>query len=237
MGADQLMVGTNPSAQTIHSRLGLSIAPNDTTSQVATALRTAILSGVLPPHTPLREASIAAELQVSRNTVREAARILSAESLIRHMRNRGFVVADLDDEELDEIYQAREAIEIVGLLQLTENQDVATIAHLSHIAGVIGEAVKSADVAASLENDNAFHATLVEYTHNRHLVQIHRGLQRELRLALSLAERSARQLGRSTDDHHLLVEAIRTGEKERAANALRQHLAAGVKELKLLRSL
>ena len=50
---------------------------------------------------------MAAELAVSRNTIREAARILEGESLVRYQMNRGIVVAEITAEDVRDIYAAR----------------------------------------------------------------------------------------------------------------------------------
>jgi DNA-binding transcriptional ArsR family regulator len=70
-------------------RLGAGIQRQSTTEQAADAIRQAVLSGRLLPGTPLREAALAAELGVSRSTVREAARTLEGEGLVCYARSAG----------------------------------------------------------------------------------------------------------------------------------------------------
>ena len=82
-----------PAARTVLGSVTIQRQP--AAEQVAAALREAILSGRMLPGTPLREVAIATELGVSRNTVREAARVLGSEGLIRHEMNRGAMVADI----------------------------------------------------------------------------------------------------------------------------------------------
>jgi DNA-binding transcriptional MocR family regulator len=57
--------------------------------QVASVLRQRILDGELRPGTPLQELSLAASLGVSRNTMREALRILALEGLLHRNLHRG----------------------------------------------------------------------------------------------------------------------------------------------------
>jgi DNA-binding transcriptional MocR family regulator len=63
--------------------LGGIIQRQRTTEQAADVVRQASLSGRLPPGTPLREAALAAEFGVSRSALREAARTLESEGLVR----------------------------------------------------------------------------------------------------------------------------------------------------------
>ena len=59
---------------------------------VADALRDRILAGELRPGRPLREIALAASLDVSRNSLREGLRLLSAEGLITQIPNKGAAV-------------------------------------------------------------------------------------------------------------------------------------------------
>lgn len=80
--------------------------------RAAAALRERILSGDLPPAMRLREASLAAELGVSRNTLREALRLLDAEGLIEQQLYRGAVVRTMTVEDVRDIYRVRRALEV-----------------------------------------------------------------------------------------------------------------------------
>src|SRR5258707_10330814 len=63
--------------------------------QVATLLRQRILEGEFRPGTQLQELPLASSLGVSRNTMREAIRILSLEGLLRRSLHRGAAVSQL----------------------------------------------------------------------------------------------------------------------------------------------
>src|SRR5580704_14153433 len=86
-----------------------------TSQQVADVIKEQLLLGQASPGTRLSDRIIATELQVSRNTVREAMTILAAEGLVMKNLHKGVVVADLDIEELRDVYQARRALELAGL--------------------------------------------------------------------------------------------------------------------------
>jgi DNA-binding GntR family transcriptional regulator len=81
-GSEMTMVTAQPAVNGT-SVLELSIAK----------LRSAIMSGDLLPGQKLVEADLAADLSISRNTLREALRALEAQELIELIPNRGpFVV-------------------------------------------------------------------------------------------------------------------------------------------------
>jgi DNA-binding GntR family transcriptional regulator len=213
--------------------LGASIQRLSTTEQAADAVRQAILSGRLPPGTPLREAVLAAELGVSRSTVREAARTLESEGLVRYQMNRGIVVADITGSDAADIYAARAAVELAAADALTEHRDPVIYQRLAEVVEQIERAFGRGDTAAVLDGDRLFHATLVAATGSARLRRFHGQLQQEQRLALALAERSRRELGRTADDHRQLLDALH-GSPEQARAELTAHLQAGAAELQRL---
>src|SRR5467141_5045231 len=83
--------------------------------QVASVLRQRILNGELRPGTPLQELPLAESLGVSRNTMREAMRILSLEGLLKRSIHRGIAVAQLSLQDVQEIYHVRRVLEISAL--------------------------------------------------------------------------------------------------------------------------
>ncbi|MFD2468738.1 GntR family transcriptional regulator [Amycolatopsis silviterrae] len=211
--------------------LGANIQRQSTAEQAAEAVRQAILSGRLPPGTPLREAAVAAELGVSRGTVREAARTLESEGLVRYQMNRGIVVADVTGPDVADLYAARASVELTAADALTEHRDPAIYHQLADLVDQIEHAFDHGDTAAALDGDRLFHATLVAATRSPRLRRFHAQLQQEQRLALALAERSRRELGRTADDHRQLLDALH-GTPEQARAELTAHLRAGAAELR-----
>ena len=76
-------------------------------SQVVANLRLAITEGVFRPGDRLVERTLAARLQVSRPSVREAVRQLEAEGLVEVRPNHGVIVRTLGRDELLDIYDMR----------------------------------------------------------------------------------------------------------------------------------
>ena len=223
--------------------LGATIKRHSTAEQVAGALRSAILEGRLLPGAPLRELPLAEELGVSRNSMREAVRILEGEYLVRYQMNRGAVVAELSDQEIDDLFAAREVIELAGVQRLQELTPKQRAAYLEPFVQQIEAANASGDVAAAAAADQEFHTAIVAQARNAHLLRWHEGLRKELRLGLALAEQRRGDLGRkdtkasrNRNDHRALARALqRSGPA--GARALSAHLAEGAAELHRLRRL
>ena len=124
-GTWTLAVHMPRSARVLIDEVDLAPHPRETlTEAAATALRNLILSGQLPPGTPLRLNVLAARLAMSVMPVREALRVLEAERLVTFRAHHGATVAELSMEDVEEAYAVRAALEGLaardGVLNLTE---------------------------------------------------------------------------------------------------------------------
>ena len=86
-----------------------------TAQHVAESLREQLLRGDIPPGSRIPEEDVAADLQVSRNSVREGLQILVSEGLVHRSLHRGAVVSELTREQLSDVYQARRVIEVASI--------------------------------------------------------------------------------------------------------------------------
>ena len=74
-------------------------------------MRRAIVSGKIPPGTPIKEMDISRETGVSRTPVREAVRKLESECLLLRMPGRKLVVTRPNPAEMEEIFLVRSVLE------------------------------------------------------------------------------------------------------------------------------
>ncbi len=87
------------------------LSRTSTAERVAAILRSRIIEGYFPPGTRLAEDAIGSALGVSRNTLREAFRLLSHERLLTHELNRGMFVRTLTVEDVIDLYRVRRIVE------------------------------------------------------------------------------------------------------------------------------
>src|SRR2546428_5892120 len=78
-------------------------------------LREEILAGRLKPGAELAEVALSEQLGVSRGPIREALGRLASEGLVTVRPRRGAVVRSLSKEEFLELYQVREALEMMAV--------------------------------------------------------------------------------------------------------------------------
>jgi len=79
--------------------------------QVAEQIRQMIVRGTLSPGVHLSQAELAKSFGVSRFPIREALKLLAAETLVVHDLNRGYFVAALSSSEAKQLYRLRELVE------------------------------------------------------------------------------------------------------------------------------
>ncbi|MCA2228343.1 GntR family transcriptional regulator [Nonomuraea sp. NEAU-L178] len=157
------------------SRLGRS----STAERVADILRDRVTEGFFEPGQRLSEEAIADALGVSRNTLREAFRLLGHEGLLDHRLNRGVFVRILSAEDVADLYRVRRVIEGAAVRRRPSGQELA----------VIREAVADAERAAADDDwrgvgtaNIRFHQALVTLNQSPRLDEAMRQLLAELRL-------------------------------------------------------
>ncbi|WP_246257543.1 GntR family transcriptional regulator [Amycolatopsis anabasis] len=91
-----------------------------TAERVADVLRTRITEGFFLPGVRLSEHDIGNALGVSRNTLREAFRLLTHERLLVHELNRGVFVRMLAIEDVVDLYRVRKIVECSAVRAVTE---------------------------------------------------------------------------------------------------------------------
>jgi len=191
--------------------------------QVASILRRRILDGELPPGTALQELPMAASFGVSRNTVREATRILSLEGLLKRNAHRGVAVAQLSLEDVAEIYQLRHLLEIPAVLAAKmEDSDVLT--EMRTALEGYEKAVEGADWVRAVRFDLHFHTLLIRFHRNRRLESFYQKLLGELRMGMVLVDLRHDDPGGLVPAHRRIYQLLTSGETNQCARLLAQHL-------------
>ena len=201
--------------------------------QVASILRRRILDGELPPGTALQELPMAASLGVSRNTVREATRILSLEGLLKRSAHRGVAVAQLSLEDVAEIYQLRHILEIPAVLA-AKMEDSDVLAEMRTALEGYEEAVEGMDWVRAVRFDLHFHTLLIRFHRNRRLESFYQKLLGELRMGMVLVDLRHDDPGVLVPVHRRIYQLLTHGEINECATLLAQHLRDSESRLKVV---
>lgn len=144
-------------------------------------LRQHIIDGEFAPGSRLSESALAERFAVSRNTLREAFRVLAEQGLIEHTPYRGVSVVSPTIADVIDIYRARRTMECTILRQaLPEHPAV----QLMRDAIADGEEQLAAENWQRVGSANmAFHDAVVALADSPRLGRTYRDLAAELRLA------------------------------------------------------
>lgn len=196
-----------------------------TAEQIADGLAEKIVSGELRPGERIRESVLAETLGVSRNSIREAMRLLERSSLITYAFNRGAVVKRPSSDELCELYDARRVLEVAAAR--TPTPDKAARARLNEAFRQLTEAARLQVPAELVTADLAFHAALVGLAGSTRIDRYFAELTRELNFYLMIITVSDREFEHSEDivaEHRAILDAVTAAEPEAAGVLVGDHI-------------
>jgi DNA-binding GntR family transcriptional regulator len=189
-------------------------------------LRDMILFGHLAPGQPVTIQGLIADLGAGMTPVREAIRRLTAEGALLPQGNRRVAVPELSAEMLDQVAFARLAIE-PKLAELAASRlTPAAIDRLELIDAAVSRAIDTGNLPDYLGANHAFHFAIYEAANAPVLLDMARSLW--LRAGPSLRAVIVR-FGREAapDLHHEAIVAMRAGNAEALADAIRRDLQQG----------
>jgi GntR family transcriptional regulator, transcriptional repressor for pyruvate dehydrogenase complex len=216
------------------------IAMPTTGERIAERIVTAIALGEFVPDQRLpTERDLAAMLEVSRTTVREALQRLQASGYVTTRRGRagGTFVTASRGPEADEMIR-RTLVpawqELTGVLDFRSviEQAIArtaaqrrTIKDIGAIRRAIGDYARAKDRDASRLADHALHQAIAKATHNDRLVELSGSVRREVSLGFDAEPYSPLTRKLALAQHPALADAIITGDVDRAAAIATEHFS------------
>jgi DNA-binding GntR family transcriptional regulator len=198
---------------------------------VGERIRTGIIHGELEPGTQLNEVDLAARYGVSRGPVREALQRLIQEGLIRSEPHCGVFVPVMTDDDVVDIYLAREALETAAIRRIVGSPRArSTYADLTTIVGEMEKAESSGDWSALANVDLDFHTTLVSAAGSSRLERMFTTVIGETQLCMSVLTAADARV-ELVAEHRQIAEMIRDGDIDEALKVLRKHFHDGVHTL------
>jgi DNA-binding GntR family transcriptional regulator len=183
------------------------------------AIRGLIVSLELAPGAVIDERQLVERLAIGRTPVREALRRLAQERLVEVYPRRGMFVTGVDVRELARLSEVREVLEPEAARLAAER---ATDADRRELGALLVELDTAGGELMAL--DERIHRAVYRAAHNDLLEAT---LEQYYVLALriwSMALDRAHDLGEAVEEHRALLEAIRSGDAERAADTMRAHV-------------
>lgn len=192
--------------------------------QVADALRAAVVSGEMRPGEVYSAPVLAARFGVSATPVREAMLDLAKQGLVESVRNKGFRVTEVSDEDLDQITAIRLLLEPAGSAEAAQQATASDVETLLPLARAIIDAAAEGDLIAYVEADRAFHLRLLRIAGNPRLVDIVADLRAQTRLygLAALVEHGV--LTESASEHLQMCELLAAGDADGMRALVERHV-------------
>lgn len=210
------MTGTSARPGAPDSPVGAATYP----AAIAAQLRREILTGVLPPGSPVKERDHAERLGVSRTPLREAVRMLAKEGLVTLRPLRSPTVIDMSlTEALDEIAVLRQ-LELFGGELACRNATPDEIAEIRRLCEIVEANHATGDKVEVFDTDMQMHRALAAASHNAALTRTHGEYLSRLWRIRFLSARQRTDAARVLADHRGMVQAL----EDRNAAAMRRHM-------------
>ena len=199
-----------------------------TAQRTAEILRAAILAGSIKRGTAVTESEISATLGVSRNTAREALRLLSGEGLVSQEPHHSPVVTVLEPEDVSDVFAVRSVLELAATDMIAARPAAADLRPLERAVEKLARLVGMTDGLEVLEADREFHASLVACSASPRLLTAYSRLESEIRLCLSISTRSHDDVQELVDQHARFLELLKSRQFEDFKADLTKHMDAAV---------
>jgi DNA-binding GntR family transcriptional regulator len=199
-----------------------------TAERVADILRGKIVDGWFRPGERLSEDAIGGELGISRNTLREAFRLLTHERLLVHELNRGVFVRVLTDEDLADVFRVRRLVECAAVRALAEPPHPpaapGALDALDDAVEAGARAVRDHDWQALSTANIRFHQGIVALTGSPRTEDLMRGVFAELRLVFHVMPDPRSFYEPYLARNREIRDALRAGDPARAERLLAAYL-------------
>lgn len=206
------------------------LARTSTAERVADLLRERITDGALAPGTRLPEDAVGSALGVSRNTLREAFRLLAHERLVAVEFNRGAFVRRLTVDEVVDLYRARRLVECAAVRQSGR----ATPEGLSEVRRAVEDGEAAAAEGRWIDVGTAnmrFHQAVVALAGSARLDEFMRQVSAELRLAFDAMTDTQAFHEPFLRLNRALTERLEAGDTAAAEDLLTDYLADAERRL------
>ena len=192
--------------------------------QIYPLVRRMILTGAIKPGDVIDEKAIAAQLNVSRTPVREAVKKLSDENLVEVVAQSGTRAARMFRREIEEAFLIRRALEAESAAQAATRMNQTHADQLEDILMLHSRALERKKYVESIERDDDFHRYIAEISDLPRLWRAVEISKAQLDRCRHMMVPRPGQAEITLAKHRLIITALKSGNAEKAARAMRDHL-------------
>ncbi len=211
------------------------LRPSSLHEEVSTRLRNMIFERQLVPGQWIDELALARDWQISRTPLREALKVLAAEGLVVPVPRQGCKVAEMSEDEADELLPIMALLEGRCAYEAVRKAGEADVRRLQQLHVQLERHAAAHDVEAYYRANHEFHSAVQALAGNRWLDRATGDLRRFVRLLRGRQLQWPGRIEASINEHRVLLDAIVQRDAARAERVMHDHLMAQLAALKALR--
>lgn len=206
------MAAENPEAQNLYTT-------------VYGRLKSQIIDLTLKPGQKLQDRQLASQLGVSRTPVREALNRLMQEDLVRQVPGQGYFVKGISIKEIEDIYETREALEVLAAKQAIENMDDEQNKKLSEILESHRRIIQKGEVKSRLIEDADFHKTIALSSKNRYLYEVINNIFDKIALLQGIDILTLKRIKVAHQEHEEIFNLLKGKQTQALVRRLKKHVS------------
>lgn len=194
------------------------------TEHVYQEIRRAIITGQIAGGSRLNESSLAAELSVSRTPVREALHKLALEKLLHAIPRAGYIVEEMSDHDIRDLFKTRMAIEKLAATWAMEHVTANELQRMEENLQRALDVLQSGLTQEMVDLDTAFHGIIYRASRSKNLMRICNTLgDHTLKYRIALMHIPELAI-KTCDDHMAIFNALRDKDLPRLKQVIESHM-------------
>ncbi len=209
-----------PAAKTVERDRNI----DETMSRVSDELEEQIVLGVLHPRERLVEDDLCERFNLKRHVARQVLAEVERRGLVERRKNVGALVKSYTPREVIELYALRELLEADAARRIVFPVSSEALDTLTAIQAEHDDAAGAGDLRRVFRSNMAFHHAFFALSESLVLTEAIREYERRTHAIRSVSIVFPQYLEKARAEHHQMIEALRTGDRESLIKLCREHL-------------
>lgn len=200
------------------------IAKRSAEAEALDRMRAAIVSHRLAPGARLTEVALAAQLGISRATIRSALHHLVGEGLVIQVPYTGWMVARLTAKDAWELVTLRSSLETLAATLAAENATDTALKSLSEAFARLEAEAKAHHPTEAAAADLAFHRAIVDASAHDRLAEHYRRVAQQISIVIASSNALLADTTVLVAQHKPILDAILARDGTRTTKLLKAHI-------------
>ena len=197
---------------------------DETMSRVSDELEEQIVLGVLHPRERLVEDDLCERFNLKRHVARQVLAEVERRGLVERRKNVGALVKSYTPREVIELYALRELLEADAARRIVFPVSSEALDTLTAIQAEHDDAAGAGDLRRVFRSNMAFHHAFFALSESLVLTEAIHEYERRTHAIRSVSIVFPQYLEKARAEHHQMIEALRTGDRESLIKLCREHL-------------